>query len=229
MTGFFGQNFGWLVGNIDTRHDFLLYGVGALVIPTRDHRHGVLGQAEGLVLMLKAGDSFRSPRGTVVEVLAYGPDRLAIRRTLARRHGPHGAAPPSRGRQSSASRCSRARRPAKVAKRGAAAARRRRDGDPARRRATCTRTPATGETATLEHVIEPCPAFPLVYFPSWLRWLAEGRVDGQDEPTFLGIMAVIDAAKGDSWVAGPPIAVQRALATALAPVANRRGYRASVD
>jgi magnesium transporter len=34
VTGFFGQNFGWLVGNIDSRHDFLIYGVGALVIPT---------------------------------------------------------------------------------------------------------------------------------------------------------------------------------------------------
>ena len=34
VTGFFGQNFGWLVRNIDTRHDFLLYGVGALVVPT---------------------------------------------------------------------------------------------------------------------------------------------------------------------------------------------------
>ncbi len=34
VTGFFGQNFGWLVGNIDTRHDFLLFGVGALVVPT---------------------------------------------------------------------------------------------------------------------------------------------------------------------------------------------------
>ena len=34
VTGFFGQNFGWLVRNIDTRHDFLLYGVGGLVVPT---------------------------------------------------------------------------------------------------------------------------------------------------------------------------------------------------
>ena len=34
VTGFFGQNFGWLVDNIDTRHDFLIYGVSALVIPT---------------------------------------------------------------------------------------------------------------------------------------------------------------------------------------------------
>jgi magnesium transporter len=34
VTGFFGQNFGWLTDNIDTRHEFLIYGVGALVIPT---------------------------------------------------------------------------------------------------------------------------------------------------------------------------------------------------
>jgi magnesium transporter len=34
VTGFFGQNFGWLVGNVNTRHDFLIYGVGALVVPT---------------------------------------------------------------------------------------------------------------------------------------------------------------------------------------------------
>jgi magnesium transporter len=34
VTGFFGQNFGWLVDNIDSRHDFLLYGVGGLLVPT---------------------------------------------------------------------------------------------------------------------------------------------------------------------------------------------------
>ena len=34
VTGFFGQNFGWLVDNIDSKGDFLLYGVGALVVPT---------------------------------------------------------------------------------------------------------------------------------------------------------------------------------------------------
>jgi magnesium transporter len=34
VTGFFGQNFRWLTDNIDTKHDFLIYGVGALVVPT---------------------------------------------------------------------------------------------------------------------------------------------------------------------------------------------------
>ena len=33
VTGFFGQNFGWLVNNIDTKTDFLIFGVGGLVDP----------------------------------------------------------------------------------------------------------------------------------------------------------------------------------------------------
>ena len=33
VTGFFGQNFGWLVDNIDSRTDFLVFGVGGLVVP----------------------------------------------------------------------------------------------------------------------------------------------------------------------------------------------------
>ncbi len=34
VTGFFGQNFGWLVDNIDTKKDFLMYGVGSITVPT---------------------------------------------------------------------------------------------------------------------------------------------------------------------------------------------------
>ena len=34
VTGFFGQNFGWLVNNVDSMSDFLIFGVGSLVIPT---------------------------------------------------------------------------------------------------------------------------------------------------------------------------------------------------
>jgi hypothetical protein len=160
-------------------------------------------------------------------VLVCGPERLAIRRTL----------PPGTGRTAPHRHLEDASERFTLLE-GAATAK---VGKEERRlaagdvleipRATSHVHPHTGpgETATLEHVIEPCPAFPRVYFPSWLKWMAEGRVDGQDEPTFLGIMSVIATANGDSWVAGPPIAVQRALATVLAPLANRRGYRASVD
>lgn len=33
VTGFFGQNFGWLVDSIDSRTDFLIFGVGGLLVP----------------------------------------------------------------------------------------------------------------------------------------------------------------------------------------------------
>ena len=177
--------------------------------------------------MLQAGDSFRSPRGTVVEVLAYGADRLAIRRTLVPGTG---RTAPHRHLEDASERFTLLEGEATGSIDGQE--RRLRPGDVMEvPRGAVHVHPHTAkdQTATVEHVIEPCPAFPLVYFPSWLRWLAAGRVDDQDEPTFLGIMSVIDAAKGDSWVAGPPIAAQKALAKLLAPVAGRRGYRASVD
>jgi magnesium transporter len=34
VTGFFGQNFGWLVDHIDGEGHFLVYGIGGLVIPS---------------------------------------------------------------------------------------------------------------------------------------------------------------------------------------------------
>jgi magnesium transporter len=34
VTGFFGQNFQYLVSNVDTKSDFLIFGVGSLIVPT---------------------------------------------------------------------------------------------------------------------------------------------------------------------------------------------------
>jgi magnesium transporter len=34
VTGFFGQNFGWLVDHVESKSDFLIFGVGSLVVPT---------------------------------------------------------------------------------------------------------------------------------------------------------------------------------------------------
>jgi len=33
ITGFFGQNFGWLVRSIDGPTEFVIYGIGGLVVP----------------------------------------------------------------------------------------------------------------------------------------------------------------------------------------------------
>jgi magnesium transporter len=34
VTGFFGQNFDWLVGHVESGSDFLIFGIGGLVVPT---------------------------------------------------------------------------------------------------------------------------------------------------------------------------------------------------
>jgi magnesium transporter len=34
VTGFFGQNFDWLTSNVESRGDFLVFGVGGLIVPT---------------------------------------------------------------------------------------------------------------------------------------------------------------------------------------------------
>jgi magnesium transporter len=34
VTGFFGQNFQWLVSHVESRSDFLIFGIGGLVVPT---------------------------------------------------------------------------------------------------------------------------------------------------------------------------------------------------
>ena len=56
VTGFFGQNFGWLVRQ--HRHPPRLPGLRRRRDPRADgdHRHGLLGQAQGLVLTLGAVD-----------------------------------------------------------------------------------------------------------------------------------------------------------------------------
>jgi magnesium transporter len=49
VTGFFGQNFRWLVDNISTRTDFLVFGVGGLAVPLA---------VAGTILWVKRNDWF---------------------------------------------------------------------------------------------------------------------------------------------------------------------------
>jgi mannose-6-phosphate isomerase-like protein (cupin superfamily) len=162
-----------------------------------------------------------SPRGTVVEILQDEPERFALRRTL----------PPGTGRTAPHRHLNGIERftvlsgtaTGKVGRRHVSL----REGDVMDVPVGATHVhPHTSarETAVVEHVIEPRPRFVEVYFASWQEWLAAGRVDGQDEPTLLGIMAVIDAGGGGTWVSGPPIALQKAVVPVMARLARRRGY-----
>jgi len=173
--------------------------------------------------MLAPGTVVRSPRGTVVEVVENTPDRFRVRREL----------PPATGRTPS-HRHTNGVETFRVL-----------DGEATATAAGETRLLRVGDVlevpigaahvhphtasdaiAVIEQTIEPRPRFVEVFFGSWLTWLAEGRVDAQDEPTMLAVMAVIREGGGGTWVVGPPVVAQKALAAALGRIAARRGYRA---
>jgi mannose-6-phosphate isomerase-like protein (cupin superfamily) len=176
--------------------------------------------------VLDPGTSVRSPRGTVVEIVDNRPDRFVLRRTL----------PPGTGRTAPHRHFDGVERfrvlEGEAVGRVGRTKRVLRPGDvmevpvgsmhihPHTRR---------GTSAVVEHEIEPRVRFVEVYFRSWFAWLAEGRVDRQDEPTLLGVMAVVGEGAGGTYIAGVPVALQKAIAPSLARVAARRGYRATTQ
>jgi mannose-6-phosphate isomerase-like protein (cupin superfamily) len=172
--------------------------------------------------MLEPGFTVTSPRGTVIEVLENTPGRLVLRRTLPARTG----RTPSHRHDNGIERF----RLLEGAATGMVGGEERvlGPGDvmevPVSTAHVHPHTHA-GQTAVVEHVIEPRPRFVSVFFASYLTWLGEGRVDDQDEPTLLQVMAVIREGGGGTWVSGPPVAAQRVMAAVLGRAANARGIR----
>lgn len=183
---------------------------------------------------LAPGAVTTSPRGTVVEVLEWSPARLAVRRTL----------PPSTGKGTAHYHENGVELFTVI------------EGTVTGSVDGVVHTMGPGETmevpvgsahehphtgpggpAVIEHAVLPDPSlavppteiasFPAVYFASWLGWLEAGEVDDQEEPSFLQIMAVIKDGGGGSWVVGPPVIAQRALAAVLGRVAGLRGIHAA--
>jgi mannose-6-phosphate isomerase-like protein (cupin superfamily) len=175
--------------------------------------------------MLEPGTIVRSPRGTVVEVLENTPDRFRLRRELPPATG---KTPPHRHTNGIET-----FRVLHGEATGMVGGRKRRlaPGDvldvPVGASHVHPHTPEDG-TAVIEHLIEPRPRFVEVFFASWLDWLGDGRVNGQDEPTLLAVMSVMRVGGGGTWVVGPPVAAQRALAQVLGRVAAARGYGAVI-
>ena len=170
---------------------------------------------------MEPGESVTSPRGTVIELVESTPERLVVRRTLPPKTGktaPH--------RHDNGVERFRIIEGTAIGKVG----RNKRTLGPGDVMEVPIGNPhvhphtEAGATAVYEHVVEPRTPFVDVYFPAWTRWLEEGRVDRQDEPTLLGIMAVIKAGAGGTWVAGVPVGLQKLAARGLAPLAARRGY-----
>jgi mannose-6-phosphate isomerase-like protein (cupin superfamily) len=85
---------------------------------------------------------------------------------------------------------------------------------------------ASGEPLVVRNVVRPAGRFVDAYVASWGRALEEGRLDAQDEFTFLGLAVMLAEAKGDSWAAGPPIALQKLAVPVAARIGRLRGHRA---
>jgi mannose-6-phosphate isomerase-like protein (cupin superfamily) len=78
----------------------------------------------------------------------------------------------------------------------------------------------------VRNVVTPAGRFVDVYVSSWGRALEEGRLNSQDEFTFLGLAVMLAEARGDSWAAGPPMALQRLAVPVAARLGRLRGHRA---
>jgi mannose-6-phosphate isomerase-like protein (cupin superfamily) len=88
---------------------------------------------------------------------------------------------------------------------------------------------ASDEPVVVRNVVYPAGGFVDVYVASWGHALEAGRLDDQDEFTFLGLATMLAEAGGDSWAAGPPIALQKLAIRPAAAIGRRRGHRAHSD
>jgi mannose-6-phosphate isomerase-like protein (cupin superfamily) len=84
---------------------------------------------------------------------------------------------------------------------------------------------ASDDRLVVRNIVTPAPRFVHVYFASWGRALEEGRLNDQDEFTFVGLLTTLNEANGDSWAAGPPVALQKLLLGPVAAIGRRRGQR----
>jgi quercetin dioxygenase-like cupin family protein len=71
------------------------------------------------------------------------------------------------------------------------------------------------------------PAQALSFFETFCGMASEGRCNASGGPPFLQVAA--SARWWDMYLAGPPVAAQRALFAALEPLARLRGYRPSYE
>jgi quercetin dioxygenase-like cupin family protein len=71
------------------------------------------------------------------------------------------------------------------------------------------------------------PGGMLSFFETFCGIAQEGRANSQGGPPFLQVVA--SARLWDSYLGGPPVAIQRTLFAVLGPLARLRGYRPSYD
>jgi mannose-6-phosphate isomerase-like protein (cupin superfamily) len=176
--------------------------------------------------MLETGDVINSPRGTRVEILENTPERISFRRTFP---------PLTGGTKSKAHRHTSTHETFEMVAGNASALvdgseRQLEPGDVLEIPLNVSHVnPYTkqGKEATLVHSVTPRTRGVEVYFTSWLHWLAEGKADATDEPTFLQIAAIIkEGGRAGTWPSGTSAFLQRIGLPILGVIAELRGIRA---
>jgi mannose-6-phosphate isomerase-like protein (cupin superfamily) len=176
--------------------------------------------------MLKTGQVIKSPRGTRVEILENTPERISFQRTLP---------PLTGGTENKAHRHTATEETFELLAGEATALLEGQEhsltpGDvleiPLGRTHVNPYTTA-GKTATLVHTVAPRTRGVEVYFTSWLNWLAQGKADANDEPTFLQIAAIIkEGGRAGTWLSGTPVVLQRIGLPIVGLIAELIGIRA---
>jgi quercetin dioxygenase-like cupin family protein len=79
--------------------------------------------------------------------------------------------------------------------------------------------------AVTRNIVSPVTPFVHVVFATLGEALAAGRLDSQDQLTFLQMLSALHEGQADSWGEQPPIAVQRMAIPVVAAFARARGIR----
>lgn len=81
------------------------------------------------------------------------------------------------------------------------------------------------EEALARFEIRPRNEFVATFFETMVWFFELGRLDAQENIPQFQLFVILHATKAQSFAAGPPIALQKALLPALAVVGRLRGYR----
>jgi mannose-6-phosphate isomerase-like protein (cupin superfamily) len=87
----------------------------------------------------------------------------------------------------------------------------------------------TGEDLRLRHTVSPRSEFTDCFISALGHHMVNDTVDGQGEFPALQLFVILHASRAQSYLAGPPIGLQKPVIALGAAIGRRRGYRPRYD
>jgi mannose-6-phosphate isomerase-like protein (cupin superfamily) len=87
----------------------------------------------------------------------------------------------------------------------------------------------TGQDVRLRHTVSPRSEFTDCFISALGHHTERDTVNAQGEFPDLQLFVILDATQAKSYLAGPPIFVQKPVIAAMASIGRRRGYRPRYD